>query len=266
VSRKSDDVLREVESLAAEGVKEITLLGQNVNSYNKGGQDRSFPELLRAIDGVDGIERIRFVTSHPRDLSPELVSCFGSLDKLCESIHLPFQAGSDKILGLMNRGYTVQDYRKKIDRLREQCPGIAITADCIIGFPGEEEEDFEETMELIEHVRFDGIFSFVYSPRRNTAAAGLPGIILRDVALERLARFQMTQKSITLAHNKAREGKVEEVLVENRSRNSAEEMSGRSRTNRIVNFRGDPDMIGSLLEVRIVKGYANSLRGEVRKP
>jgi tRNA-2-methylthio-N6-dimethylallyladenosine synthase len=266
VSRKSSDILREITNLSMLGVKEVTLLGQNVNSYNKGRDDLSFPELLKRINDIGGIERIRFITSHPRDLSQGLVECFGSLSKLCESIHLPFQAGSDRILKQMNRGYTIEEYRKKVTLLRERCADMAITADCIVGFPGESEEDFAMTMELVDDIRFDGLFSFVYSPRKNTAAATLPGAVPRELAFERLARLQKSQKSITLEHNKAMEGKVAGVLVEDRSKNSKEEMAGRTRTNKIVNFKGSSEMLGSLVEVEIVKGYANSLKGEIRKP
>ena len=265
-SRDSSDILKEITSLSLLGVKEVTLLGQNVNSYNKGRDDISFPDLLKRINDIDGIERIRFITSHPRDLSHELIECFGSLRKLCESIHLPFQAGSDKILKLMNRGYIIEDYRKKVSLLRQRCADLAITADCIVGFPGESDEDFEMTMDLVNDIRFDGLFSFVYSARKNTAAATLPGSVPRELALERLARLQKSQKAITLEYNKAMEGKVAEVLVEDRSKNSEEEVSGRTRTNKIVNFKGSSDMVGSFVEVEIVKGYANSLKGEVRKP
>ncbi len=264
-SRNSNDILREITNISLLGVKEVILLGQNVNSYNKGRDDLSFPDLLKRINDIDGIERIRFITSHPRDLSYELIECFGSLNKLCESIHLPFQAGSDRILKLMNRGYTREEYRKKISLLRQRCPDIAITADCIVGFPGESEEDFEMTMDLVSNIRFDGLFSFVYSPRKNTVAATLPGAVPREVALERLARLQKSQKSITLEYNKAMEGKVTEVLVEDRSKNSKEELTGRTRTNKIVNFKGSADMFGSFAEVEIIKGYANSLKGEMRK-
>jgi tRNA-2-methylthio-N6-dimethylallyladenosine synthase len=253
-------------NLSMKGAKEVTLLGQNVNSYNKGRDDLSFPELLKGINAIDGIERIRFITSHPRDLSIELIECFGSLNKLCESIHLPFQAGSDRILKSMNRGYTIEEYRKKIALLRQRCPDMAITADCIVGFPGEGEEDFERTMDLVKDIRFHNLFSFVYSPRKYTAASVLPDAVSRELAFERLARLQNYQKSITVEYNKAMEGRLEEVLVEDRSKNSGEEMTGRTRTNKIVNFQGSSNMIGSFVEVEIVKGCANSLKGEMRKP
>jgi len=266
VSRNSSDILQEIENLALLGVKEVTLLGQNVNSYNKARDDLPFPDLLRCINDIDSIERIRFITSHPKDMSLELIECFGSLSKLCESIHLPFQAGSDRILKLMNRGYTIEEYRRKISLLRERCRDIAITADCIVGFPGESEEDFAGTLNLVEDIRFDGLFSFAYSPRKNTVAATLPGSIPREIALERLAHLQKIQKAITLEHNRAMEGKITEVLVEDWSKNSKEEVTGRTRTNKIVNFKGSSGMLGGFIDVEIVKGYANSLKGEVRKP
>ncbi|MBA4417889.1 MAG: tRNA (N6-isopentenyl adenosine(37)-C2)-methylthiotransferase MiaB [Syntrophus sp. (in: bacteria)] len=261
-SRESRDILEEIQGLAQKGLKEVTLLGQNVNSYNKGKDDLPFPALLEAINRIDGIERIRFVTSHPKDLSPDLIDCFGRLEKLCEHIHLPFQSGSDKVLRLMNRGYTAGEYVDRLNRLRERSPGIAITADCIVGFPGEDEKAFEDTMELVEKIGFDGIFSFVYSPRKYTAASTLPDEVPRDIGFNRLARLQGLQKSITIRKNRAFEGKQVEVLVENVSKNSEEDLMGRTRTNKIVNFRGDRDMIGTLVRVGIVKGYANSLKGE----
>ncbi len=262
-SRRSGDILAEVAEMAARGIKEVTLLGQNVNSYNNGSNDISFPRLLKKIDGIPGICRLRFVTSHPKDISDELIECFGTLGTLCESIHLPFQSGSDRILSLMNRGYTSSEYLKKVEALKAQCPDIAITADCIVGFPGEDESDFDATMKLMETVRYDGVFSFIYSPRKFTAASTLPGRVPPGVAHERLARFQKLQRAITLETNRQVEGKKVEVLVEGRSKNSTEELSGRTRTGKIVNFRGDEEMIHKLVDVNIIKGYANSLRGEI---
>ncbi len=262
-SRPSADVLSEVREMADRGMVEITLLGQNVNSYNNGSNDLSFPQLLRKIDEIPGISRLRFVTSHPKDISQELIECFGSLKTLCESIHLPFQSGSDRILALMNRGYTSQEYLEKVKALKKQCPGIALTADCIVGFPGETDEDFEQTMCLMESVKFDGIFSFIYSARKFTAAAKLPGSVPPDVAHERLLRFQKRQKEITIEANRNMEGNKVEVLVEGRSKNSPDELSGRTRTGKIVNFTGDAGMVYKLVEVNIIKGYANSLRGRI---
>lgn len=260
VSRESADVIDEVRSLAAAGVKEVTLLGQNVNSYNRGKNDLSFPELLNRINAIDGIERIRFVTSHPKDMSDKLIDCFGRLEKLCEHIHLPFQSGSDRILGLMNRGYTAAQYMEKVEALRERCPGMACSADCIVGFPGETEEDFEGTMALIEKVRFDGLFSFCYSPRRNTAASRLPDEVDQEVAHTRLLRLQAAQKVITWKKNRELEGSTVEVLVEGRSKNSPEDLTGRTRTNKVVNFGVAEEMVGRLAYVEVVKGHANSLK------
>lgn len=261
VSRSSADILDEVSELAASGVKEVILLGQNVNSYNGDRDDVSFPELLRRIDGIDGIERIRFVTSHPKDLSPELIACFGDLRKLCEQIHLPFQSGSSRILKLMNRGYTIEEYKEKVEMLRQTCPGVVITSDCIVGFPGETDEDFELTMELVEQTAFDGVFSFCFSPRKYARASSLPDAVPRETALARLHRLQDRQKAITRGLYEDMEGSVTEVLVEGPSKSSEAELTGRTRTNRIVNFKGDPESIGKLVDVKIVRGYANSLRG-----
>ncbi|MCX7966088.1 MAG: tRNA (N6-isopentenyl adenosine(37)-C2)-methylthiotransferase MiaB [Syntrophorhabdaceae bacterium] len=262
ISRPSKDIIEEVKNLADSGVKEITLLGQNVNSYNKDTDDISFPALLRELNKIDGIERIRFVTSHPKDLSEELIACFGELSKLCEHIHLPFQSGSDKILKLMNRGYTISEYIEKINKLKKACKDIAITADCIVGFPGEDEKDFNDTLNLIKHIEFDGIFSFAYSKRKYTEAANLADEVPRKLALERLSHLQSIQKDITLKKNRAMEGRILEVLVEGKSKNSHEEITGRTRHNKIVNFKGGADMTGRLVNVKITKGYANSLRGE----
>jgi len=262
MSRDSSDILAEVENLARKGIKEIVLLGQNVNSYNKGSDDLSFPGLLKKINEIEGIERIRFVTSHPKDLSDELIDCFGGLDKLCEQIHLPFQSGSDRILSLMNRGYNISEYMDKIEKLKGACPDIAITADCIVGFPGEDTDAFMETVGLVKKVEFDGIFSFAYSKRKNTAASEFEGEVPRDEAFKRLAYLQAIQRDITLKKNQATEGMVFDVLVEGGSKNSRDDLTGRTRHNRIVNFRGDLQMIGRLVKVKVLKGYANSLRGE----
>ncbi len=260
-SRASSDICAEIEELALAGVKEVTLLGQNVNSYNKGKDDVSFPELLERINAIRGIDRIRFVTSHPRDFSEELIGCFGRLEHVCEQIHLPFQSGSNKILKLMNRGYTIEEYMEKVRRLRAVCPEVSITADCIVGFPGEDEQDFAATMRFVEETGFDGVFSFCFSPRKFTRAAMLPDAVPRATARARLYELQALQKDITRERYRSMEGFRAEVLVEGLSKNSREELTGRTRTNRIVNFRGVPEMVGKLVELQITKGYANSLRG-----
>ncbi len=261
-SRPSHEILEEVRHLAEEGVKEVFLLGQNVNGYGKGVQgELDFPGLLRRINEIEGIERIRFTTSHPADLSDGLIESFSNLEKLCEHIHLPFQSGSDRILKAMNRGYSKRSYLEKIERLREECPSIAITADVIVGFPGEDEEDFEETLDLMQRVRFDDLFSFKYSPRKGTAAARMENQVREEVKQERLSRLQSIQKAITLEKNQALEGQVEQVLVEGTSKQSDREVTGRTRGYKIVNFPGGRDLLGKLVRVEILKAYPHSLKG-----
>jgi len=266
-SRPMAEILREVEALAGQGIREVTLLGQNVNSYGRtlpAGND--FTELIRAIGEVPGIKRIRFTTSHPKDLSPRLIACFGGLDSLCEHIHLPVQSGSDRVLRRMNRGYTVEAYLGKMASLRRSCPGIAITSDVIVGFPGESEEDFQQTLGLMREIRFDNLFSFQYSEREGTAAAGMDNPVSDEVKRERLRTLQALQEEHTLQKNRACVGKREEILVEGVSRDGLEDMMGRTRGNRIVNFPGTTDLIGKIISVRIVDAFLHSLRGETEKP
>ena len=262
-SRSSSEIIEEVKSLAEMGVKEVCLLGQNVNGYGKGIKEEiSFSELLEHINEIEGIERIRFITSHPKDLSEELIPAFSKLSKLCEHIHLPFQSGSDRILKRMNRGYTKESYLEKIDRLKKVCPAIAVTADAIVGFPGEEEEDFRQTLDLMETVQFDELFSFKYSPRKGTHAAQFSDQVEENVKKDRLSILQNIQKEITLQKNQALEGNVEEVLVEGQSKQSDRDVTGRTRTNKIVNFEGELGLVGKLVPVRITRAYPHSLRGE----
>ena len=263
-SRPSLEVLQEIRHLAEMGAKEIFLLGQNVNGYGKGLEEEiSFSELLERINEIEGIRRIRFTTSHPKDLSEELIQAFSKLDKLCEHIHLPFQSGSNKILKAMNRGYTKESYLEKVHRLKEVCPSIAITADVIVGFPGEEEGDFKQTLDLMEKVPFDDLFSFKYSPRKGTAAAQFEGRIEENVKQEHLTLLQKVQKEVTLQKNQALESRVEEVLVEGLSKQSPQDVMGRTRSNKIVNFVGDLNLVGKLVPVQITKAYPHSLRGEI---
>ncbi len=263
-SRPSREIIEEVKYLAEMGVKEVFLLGQNVNGYAKGLKgELSFPGLLCQIDEIDGIERIRFTTSHPRDLSEELIQAYSTLSKLCEHIHLPFQSGSNKILKAMHRGYTRESYLEKIDRLREACPSIALTADVIVGFPGEEEEDFRQTLDLMEKVRFDDLFSFKYSPRKGTQAAQLADKVEDKAKQDRLSILQGIQREMTLQKNQALVGSVEEILVEGQSKQSNRDVTGRTWSNKIVNVEGDLSLVGKLVSVRITKGYAHSLRGEL---
>ncbi|MGZ3569991.1 MAG: tRNA (N6-isopentenyl adenosine(37)-C2)-methylthiotransferase MiaB, partial [Thermodesulfobacteriota bacterium] len=247
-SRPSREIVEEVKQLAEMGLKEVCLLGQNVNGYGRGLEEEiSFSELLQRINDIEGIERIRFTTSHPRDLSIELIQAFSDLPKLCEHIHLPFQSGSNKILKAMHRGYTKESYLEKTDHLKKVCPSIAVTADVIVGFPGEEEEDFEETLDLLQKVRFDDLFSFKYSPRKGTRAAQFDDKVGEKVRQERLSILQEIQRGITIEKNEELEGRVEEVLVEGRSKQSLHDVTGRTRSNRIVNFEGDLKLVGKLV-------------------
>jgi tRNA-2-methylthio-N6-dimethylallyladenosine synthase len=263
-SRPNENILGEIETLSRRGVREVTLLGQNVNSYGKdlsGGL--TFPQLLAHINEIEGIWRIRFTTSHPKDISEELIMAFGKLEKVCKHIHLPFQSGSDRILERMNRGYTREQYMEKAENLREVCPGIGITADVMVGFPGEGERDFHETLDLIQRVQFDNLFSFKYSPRKGTKAAHFPDQIDESTKSDRLRCLQQLQKEITLSRNRALEGRYEEILVEGPSKGGRGEMTGRTSSNKVVNFKGSPHFIGHLVKVKIEEGYANSLRGKI---
>ncbi|MFQ5841575.1 MAG: tRNA (N6-isopentenyl adenosine(37)-C2)-methylthiotransferase MiaB, partial [Thermodesulfobacteriota bacterium] len=263
-SRPSENILGEVEALSKKGVREVTLLGQNVNSYGKdlsGGS--TFPQLLTHMNEIEGLWRIRFTTSHPKDISKELIMAFGKLEKVCKHIHLPFQSGSDKILERMNRRYTRKQYMEKGEQLREVCPEIGITADVMVGFPGENEGDFHETLDLIQRVQFDNLFSFKYSPRKGTKAAQFPDQIDESAKSHRLEILQKLQKRITLKRNQALEGSYEEILVEGVSKGAKEEMTGRTSSHKVVNFKGCPDLVGQLVKVRIEEGYANSLRGKI---
>jgi tRNA-2-methylthio-N6-dimethylallyladenosine synthase len=262
-SRPSQEIIEEVKHLAEMGVKEVCLLGQNVNGYGKGLEEEiNFSELLERINQIEGIERIRFTTSHPKDLSEELIEAFSKLPKLCEHIHLPFQSGSDKILKAMHRGYTKESYLEKIDRLKKVCPSIAVTSDVIVGFPGEEEGDFKETLDLMERIQFDDLYSFKYSPRKGTRAAQFEDKVEEKVKQERLSILQEIQKEITLRKNQELEGCTEEVLVEGQSKQSTQDVTGRTRSNKIVNFEGNLNLVGKLVPTRITKGYSHSLRGE----
>jgi tRNA-2-methylthio-N6-dimethylallyladenosine synthase len=264
VSRQSADIISEIERAAAAGVKEVTLLGQNVNSYGtSGGGDLSFPELLKLVCRVEGIKRVRFVTSHPKDIGDELIGLIGHEKKLCRHLHLPVQSGSDAILARMGRGYTSGEYFSKIENIKKLYPDMSITTDIIVGFPGETEADFASTMDLLRKARFDNIFSFMYSPRPNTRAASFEGQLSLDVRTQRLQVLQEEQKQITIERNRETIGKKMEVLVEGPSRGNPEEMMGRTSCNRIVNFACASGMTaapGDIMEVVVTDGYANSLR------
>lgn len=264
LSRPSGDILGEVRQLADRGVREVTLIGQNVNSY--GGKEEaeiSFAELLARIGEVGGIERIRFTTSHPKDLSDELIAAFGSLDKLCKHIHLPVQSGSDRILEKMNRGYGREQYLEKVDRLKVICPQIRLSSDIIVGFPGESETDFEQTLALVEEVRYADAFTFLYSPRPGTAAAELADDLDPAARQVRFDRLLETQGAISAATWQGDVGAVLPVLVEGESRLGEGQLYGRTTWNRIVNFAGDPALVGTIVPVRITRSYRNSQLGEL---
>jgi len=263
-SRKFHDILAEVRALTACGVREVTLLGQNVNSYGKGpGNGHSFAELLRAVGDVEGIERIRFTTSHPKDLTDDIIACFRDVKALCENIHLPVQSGSDAVLARMNRRYTRADYLERVRKLREACPEIAISSDIIVGFPGETRQDYQKTLDLMEKVRFDNLFSFQYSERKGTAAVGLDGKVNPDVKRQRLIDLQALQDRHTRQKNDSLVGRTVEVLVDGTSRNTPRDVTGRTRSNKIVNFTGANTLIGKTVRVRIVEAFLHSLRGEM---
>jgi tRNA-2-methylthio-N6-dimethylallyladenosine synthase len=263
-SRPLPEIVGEVEMLTHRGIREVTLLGQNVNSYGQTGRDgRDFADLICILGEIAGIERIRFTTSHPKDLSSRLIGCFGKVAPLCEHIHLPVQSGSDCVLKLMNRGYTAGMYLEKVAALRRACPGISITSDVIVGFPGEEDADFQATLALLREVRFDNLFSFQYSVREGTAAASMDNKVSSSVKRERLRILQDLQAEHTLEKNRACIGRTEEVLVEGPSKKESREMTGRTRGNRIVNFEGKRQLIGTTVFVRITQAFPHSLRGEM---
>ncbi|MFQ5354492.1 MAG: tRNA (N6-isopentenyl adenosine(37)-C2)-methylthiotransferase MiaB, partial [Thermodesulfobacteriota bacterium] len=267
VSRRAADIIEEIEGLSRDGVREVMLLGQNVNSYRDSGAGLSFVELLRRVARIDGIWRIRFVTSHPRDLSPELIRLFGEEEgeKLCRHLHLPVQSGSDRILELMRRGYKAGEYLEKVAMLQDLYPEMALTTDIIVGFPGETEEDFEATMALVRRVRFDNIFSFMYSPRPGTIAADFKDHLPLAEKKRRLAALQALQSSITMERGRVLVGRVENVLVEGASKQSSEELTGRTSQNRVVNFPAPAEKEGSIIDVHITEAYQHSLRGTYKE-
>lgn len=264
MSRRPEDIIEEIRKLTDQGIREVTLLGQNVNSYGKNLDNKiNFSTLIRRIDQISGIKRIRFTTSHPRDLSEELINCFAEVGKLCEHIHLPVQSGSNNILSSMNRGYSVESYIEKVYRLRQACPQISITSDIIVGFPGETEDDYQETIDMMGKIRFDSTFSFKYSERKGTAAQKLEGKVDEIEKQHRLKFLQELQDKHTLEKNIQLEGSRQSVLIEGRSKNSEHDLTGRISSWKIVNFKGEKELIGKLMDVKITKAYLHSLRGKL---
>ena len=262
-SRSQEDVLDEMKRLVDSGAKEITLLGQNVNSYGGGGD--AFANLLRKADGL-GVERIRFMTSHPKDMSDELIACFGELTHLCPQLHLPVQAGCDRVLSEMNRRYTKEKYMGLVEKLRTVCPDIGLTTDIIVGFPSETYEEFRETVELMKAVRYDAAFTFVYSPRPGTRAAGMPDPVSAQEKSRWIQELIAVQQEITQDICRQRIGEVDQVLVEGESARGSGYMGGKTPRGHMVNFPGNGDMIGRIVKVRIVDTGKNTLRGEYVGP
>jgi tRNA-2-methylthio-N6-dimethylallyladenosine synthase len=266
VSRPFDDVIAEVAGLAERGVKEVNLLGQNVNAYRGGnhlGEVVDFAELLTYVAAVPGIERIRYTTSHPAEYSDALIAVYAELPQLVDHLHLPVQSGSDRILALMKRGYTAADYLDRIERLRRHRPDISLSSDFIIGFPGETEQDFEDTMALIAAVGFDNSFSFVYSARPGTPAAQLPDDTPEALKKQRLAILQTRILQNAARISAAMVGSRQRILVTGVSRKDPGQLAGRTENNRVVNFTGAAALIGGFVDVTISEALPNSLRGEL---
>ncbi|MCS7212894.1 MAG: tRNA (N6-isopentenyl adenosine(37)-C2)-methylthiotransferase MiaB [Candidatus Calescibacterium sp.] len=264
ITRPASDIIREIVELVSSGVREVTLIGQNVNGYgwNTPGEI-SFAQLLRQINKIDGLYRIRFTTSNPRYMNDELIDAMAECDKVCEHLHLPVQSGSNRTLKKMGRRHTIEEYYEILEKLRKAIPNCAITTDIIVGFPGETDQDFEETMNLIKTIRFDDIFSFKFSPRPGTIASRMTDQIPEDIKSERLRILQATQDEITKQIMQSYIGKVEEILVEGPAeRNQETDSTGRTRTNKVVNFKGNPKP-GEIVKIKITEAFRNSLRGEI---
>lgn len=263
-SRKPEDIEKEVIDLVSQGYKEITLLGQNVNSYGKGlDEELSFADLLRRLNNINGIERIRFMTSHPKDLNIDVIKAIKECDKLCEQIHLPVQSGSSKLLKDMNRHYDRKYYLDLIKDIKNELPNVGITTDIIIGFPGETEEDFKDTLDLMREVQYDSAFTYIYSRRQYTPADKMENQIDEETKHRRFNELVATVNSIVKEKNKTLEGKTLEILVEGPSKNNENKLTGRSRTGKLVNFPGDKDLVGKLVNVKIIESKGFSLEGEI---
>jgi len=262
-SRTPENIEAEIKKLISEGYKEITLLGQNVNSYGKDLEPNvTFAELLKRVNNIEGLERVRFMTSHPKDLTDDVIEAIAKCDKLCEQIHLPVQSGSSEILKKMNRHYDREKYLDVVSKIKKLIPNVALSTDIIVGFPGETEKDFEETLSLVKEVEYDSAFTFLYSIRKGTPAAKFEDQVPEDVKHKRFNRLVEVLNEISAKKNKAYEGKIEEVLVEGTSKNDENKLMGRTRTGKLVNFIGDKDSIGELVNVKIIKANSFSLTGE----
>ncbi len=266
VSRPFEDVMEEIHQLAAQGVREINLLGQNVNAYRgemSDGEIADLSVLIHAVAGVPGIDRVRFTTSHPNEMTPAIIQTFGEVPALVSHLHLPIQSGSDRILALMKRNHMVLEYKATIRKIRALRPDLSLSGDFIVGFPGETEEDHLKTLQLVEELQYDRSFSFIYSPRPGTPAASLPDDVPLEVKKRRLYELQALLNKQTQAFSEAMVGTVQRVLVERPSKKNLHEMVGRTENNRVVNFPGALDLIGQFVDVKITEAFPNSLRGEV---
>lgn len=266
VSRPVDDILFEIAQLAAQGVREVNLLGQNVNAYRGptfDGEICTFAELLRLVAAIDGIDRLRFTTSHPIEFTDDIIEVYRDTPELVSFLHLPVQSGSDRVLTMMKRGHTALEYKSIIRKLKAVRPNIQISSDFIVGFPGETNEDFEQTMNLIAQVNFDMSFSFIYSARPGTPAADYPDDVTEDEKKQRLYLLQQRINNQAAQFSRAMLGTEQRVLVEGPSKKDIMELTGRTETNRIVNFQGSPEMIGKFVDIKITDVFTNSLRGEV---
>ena len=265
-SRPFDDVLSEVASLAERGVREVTLLGQNVNAYRgamHGGETADLALLIRYLAEIDGIGRIRFTTSHPVEFGDRLIAAFAEVPKLAAHLHLPVQSGSDRVLAVMKRGHSVAEYKEKIARLRAACPRVGLTSDFIVGFPGETDADFDDTLRLVDDIGFDGAFSFLYSARPGTPAAALADSVPLEIKRERLVRLQHRLDNLAAHARRRLVGTRQRVLVESRARRDPAQLAGRTESNHTVNFTGDAELIGSFVDIDITEALLNSLRGRI---
>lgn len=263
-SRKPEEILKEIRHLALEGVTEIMLLGQNVNSYGKNLEEpTTFAALLKEIEKIDGIERIRFMTSHPKDLSDELIEAMRTSAKICPHLHLPLQSGSSRLLKIMNRKYTKEHYLSLVDKIREAVPDISLTTDIIVGFPGETEEDFEETLDVVRRVRYDSAFTFIYSKRTGTPAAVMENQVPESVVKERFDRLLKEVQEISREMSSRHEGRTMEVLVEEKNRQEEGYLTGRLANNLLVHFKGSEELIGKLVPVHLKESKGFYYIGEL---
>jgi tRNA-2-methylthio-N6-dimethylallyladenosine synthase len=264
-SREEKDILAEIEGLAAQGCKEVLLLGQNVNSYGKDNNQSSFPNLLKKINKTEGIERIRFISSHPKDFSDELIDVMAKSEHICKQLHLPFQSGSDNVLKAMNRRYTSEQYLKIIEKARSLMPDLTITSDVIVGFPTETQEDFEKTLELINKVQFDSLFTFIYSPRVGTKAAEMQSVLSDEQIKENFETLLKLQQDISYRKNQKLKGTMQKVLVEGESKTNPDYLTGRTDGGKVVNFTGDKSLVGKVIDAKITSVATWSLGGEIKK-